>query len=184
MKSKFLVLSGMALGLVLAAVFAFAAFAAPSAYAQGPVGGQGGYGGMLGAGGRGGMGGPANSLVAIAAKTLGIEQADLVKALSGGQTIADVAKAKGVDTAKIVDAAIAQRAEFLKTAVTSGRLTQAQADANLAAMKTNIAAQLTAKHATGSGPAFTDADKDGVCDNLENGTPLQNGGMRGGRWNR
>jgi len=188
MKSTFLVLTGMALGLALAAVVAFAAFAAPAAFAQGPVGGQGGYGGMMGAGGRGGIGGPANSLVAVAARTLGIEQADLNKALSGGQTIAAVAKSKSVDTSKIVDAIVAPRAEFLKTAVKDGRLTQAQADANLAAMKANIAAQLTAQHTPGHGAAFVDSDQDGICDNMENGTQPGThqgiGGMMGGRWNR
>ncbi|MBI5878056.1 MAG: hypothetical protein HZB53_10410 [Chloroflexi bacterium] len=192
MKSKILVLSGMVSGLVLAAVVAFAALSAPAAYAQGPVGTPAprgpGYGGMMGGGGYGGMmGGPANLLVAVAAKVLGIEQADLVKALSGGQTIADVAKSKGVATDKIVDAFVAQRAEFLQSAVASGRLTQAQADANLAAMKAHIATQLTAKFTPGNGPAFADSDNDGICDNLENGTQpgthMQNGGMRG-RWNR
>ena len=66
--------------------------AAPAAFAQGPVGTPAprgpGYGGMMG-GGFGGMmggayapmmggnfGGPANSLIAVAAKTIGIEQAD------------------------------------------------------------------------------------------------------------
>ncbi len=195
MKSKVLVLSGMVLGLALAAVMVFVGLAAPAAFAQGPVGTPAprgpGYGGMMG-GGYGPMmggnfGGPANSLVAVAAKAIGIEQADLVKALNAGQTIADVAKSKGVATDKIVDAFVAPRVEWLATAVKDGRLTQAQADANLATMKANIASRLTSQLTPGNGPAFMDGDNDGVCDYMENGTQpgshMQFGGMRG-RWTR
>ena len=200
MKGKFLVLGGMVLGLALAAVMVFIGLAAPAAFAQGPVGTPAprgpGYGGMMG-GGFGGMmggygpmmggtlGGPANSLVAVAAKTIGIEQADLIKALNAGQTIAHVAKSKGVATDKIVDAFVAPRVEWLATAVKDGRLTQAQADANLAAMKANTASRLTSKFTPGNGPAFMDGDNDGVCDYMENGTRPAGafGGMRG-RWNR
>ncbi len=187
MKGTFLVLSGMVLGLALAAVMVFVGLAAPAAFAQGPVGTPAprgpGYGGMMG----GNVGGPANSLVAVAAKTIGIAEADLLKALNDGQTIADVAKSKNVATDKIVDAFIAPRVEWLKTAVKDGRLTQAQADANLATMKANIATHLTSKFTPGNGPAFMDSDSDGVCDNMENGaqpgTHMQGGGMHG-RWNR
>ena len=193
MKGKFLVLGGMVLGLALAVVIVFLGLAAPAAFAQGPVGTPAprgpGYGGMMG-GAYGPMmggnfGGPANSLIAVAAKTIGIEQADLIKSLNAGQTIADVAKSKGVATDKIVDAFVAPRVEWLATAVKDGRLTQAQADANLAAMKANTASRLTSKFTPGNGPAFMDGDNDGVCDYMENGTRPAGafGGMRG-RWSR
>jgi hypothetical protein len=156
--------------------------------------GSGMTGGGMGMIARGVMGGQENSLVAIAAKTFNISQADLVATLNGGKTIADVAKEKGVALDTIVDAAITTRVDWMKTAVSSGRLTQAQADANLATMKANITTQLSAKFTprgngagTGTGSTFVDSDGDGVCDNM--GTAVQTGAARGqmnrgGRWNK
>jgi hypothetical protein len=45
-----------------------------------------------------------------------------------GKTLADLAKAKGVDTQKLVDVLVAQQKTMLDQAVTDNRLTQAQAD--------------------------------------------------------
>ena len=151
--------------------------------AQTPTTQQGygrGGGNMSGMMMRGRMGGQDNSLVTIAATTLGIERTDLVTELNGGKTIADVAKDKGMDLSKIVDAALAQRATWLQDAVKAGRITQAQADANLATMKANITAQLSAKFAPRGTGEFVDANGDGVCDSMPNTQP---GGGRG-RWNR
>ncbi len=137
-------------------------------------------------GGRGGVwGGPDNSLVAAAANVLGLDRTTLVAELNAGKTIADVAQAHDVALDRIVDAAVAPRADSLKQAVADGRFTQAQADAMLATMKTNLTAQLSAPHAvtprgTGTGTAFVDADGDGVCDNLGTQQPR---GPRG-RWNK
>jgi hypothetical protein len=111
-------------------------------------------------------GGPENSLIAVTAKVLGMNQADLVADLNG-KTIADVAKEKGVSTQKIVDAFLAPRAEALKNAVEVGRLTQAQADQVLATMKANVTAQLSqtwTPRGAGAGLGFVDANKDGICD--------------------
>ena len=141
-----------------------------SAFAQVPqAGGPGG-------GGRGGMGmgGPQNSLVATAAPELGMIQTDLVATLNTGKTIADVAKDKGVALDKIVDAAMAVRKAALDQSVTSGRMTQAQADTMLATMKTNITAQLSAAfQPRGYG------DGTGTCTGTGTGL-MQN---RGPRWN-
>lgn len=131
---------------------------------------------------RGRMGGQDNSLVTVAATTLGMERTELLTALNDGKTIADVAKDKGVDLTKIVDAAVAQRAAWLQDAVKAGRITQAQADTNLAAMKANVTTQLNAEftpRGNGTGE-FVDADGDGVCDTMPNTQP---GGGRG-RWDR
>jgi hypothetical protein len=146
-----------------------------TANAQGPQ--SGGPGGMMGWMGRGG---PQNSLVAVAAKTLGMTQAELVAALQGGKTIADVAKDKGVALDKIVDAFVADQQESLKAAVTSGRMTQAQADSMLGFMKTNVLARLSQPF-TVRGPGFRDTNNDGLCD----GCGMQ-GGMRGrsGMWSQ
>ena len=88
-------------GIALAVMVAIAV--APAVWAQGPMGGyapgqaQGRMGGMPGAGNgmgqrggmggmRGQMGGPQQSLVAVAANTLGMPQADLIAQLQGGKS--------------------------------------------------------------------------------------------------
>lgn len=93
------------------------------------------HGGMLG--GRGfGMGGPGNSLISAAAEKLGMTVQELLDELEADKTIAAVAQAKGVELKTIVDAFIAPRAEWLAELVADGRLTQAEADAKLAEMRT------------------------------------------------
>ena len=161
---------------------------ASAASAQGP--GQGpqpndparGPRGMYG---MGAFGGPEHSLVAVAAEVLGMDQPALVTALNGGKTIADVAKDKGVALDKIVDTFVSQRAEMLKGAVAAGRLTQVQADAWLATMKTNVTARLNQKFTPGGygmGMGFTDEDQDGVCDHC--GMGMNQSRMPRGRGNR
>ena len=193
MKGKWLVLSVLAIGVALLGIVAFS-MTAPMVYAQGPVGtpapgGLGwGRGPMMGGmGGMGGFGGSDNSLIAVAAKTIGIDLAVLQKALNDGQTIADVAKSKGVALDKIVDAFVAPRLEWMQTAVKEGRLSQAQFDAMVAAMKANVNAHLTSKFTPGAyghggmmGAGFMDANQDGVCDYHQNSQP---NGPRG-RWSR
>jgi hypothetical protein len=145
--------------LVVALVVGLLAFAT-LASAQGPGNGQRPFG-------PGGFGGPQNSVVAVAAKVLGMDQPTLVAELNAGKTIADVAKEKGVALDTIVDAIIAGRSEALKSAVVAGRMTQAQADEMLTWMRANITARLNAKSAArgfGGGMGFVDADQDGLCD--------------------
>ncbi|MGQ9815817.1 MAG: hypothetical protein ACUVR3_11830, partial [Candidatus Roseilinea sp.] len=86
--------------------------------------------------------GPDASLAAVAATTLNVSRTDLVAALNTGKTIANVAAEKGVALDKIVDAFIAPRVTAINNAVAAGRITQAQADAMIAAMKANVTAQL------------------------------------------
>lgn len=158
-------------------------FAVGSAvYAQGPRGGPGGCAGCAM-----GFGGTDHSLVTIAAKTLGIEQTELVAELNAGKTIADIAKTKDVALDKIVEAFIADRQAMMAIAVVNGHMTQAQVDARLAIMKANITAQLSQKFTpNGYGNGFVDEDGDGLCDHA--GTMMS--GMRGrgmmgygqGRW--
>jgi hypothetical protein len=81
------------------------------AFAQGP-GGQSRGGNECG-GLMGHWGGSTNSLVAVAADVLGMEQADLVAELQTGKTIAQVAQEQGVDPQTIVGAFIAIRAETM-----------------------------------------------------------------------
>jgi hypothetical protein len=64
----------------------------------------------------------------VAATAIGISEDDLRTALQGGDTIADVARAKGVDVTTVIDAIVAEMNSHLDEAVADGHLTQAQAD--------------------------------------------------------
>jgi hypothetical protein len=81
-------------------------------------------------GGPGGPGGPggAGPGLDVAAKALGIDASELRTDLQSGKTIAQVAKAKGVDVQTVIDALVSDMQSHLADAVSSGRLTQAQAD--------------------------------------------------------
>jgi polyhydroxyalkanoate synthesis regulator phasin len=92
-------------------------------------------GGVFGGRGVGAMGGPGKSLVATAADELGMTVQQLVDELEAGKTIADVAKANGVELKTIVDAFVAPRSEYLAELVADGRISQEQADAMLAHMR-------------------------------------------------
>ena len=116
------------------------------------------------------MGGPQQSLVAIAAQQLGIEQAELIAQLQGGKTIAQVASEKNVPLDTIVNAFVATRQARMAQAVANGRMTQAEADAMLAALRANVTARLRQPWSPqGPGTGYTDADGDGVCDYAGNG---------------
>ncbi len=172
------------------AVVALMSLGAVSAFAQGPTpASPPAFGRALGMGpGLGGrFGGPQSSLVAVAAKALGMDQTALVAELNAGKTIADVAKTKNVATDKIVNAFIDPRAQALKAAVDAKQITQAQADAALAAMKTHAQAELTsqyAPHGYGAGLGFVDANKDGICDNCGANRPAGQPFLGRGRWSR
>ena len=122
--------------------------------------GQGMMGfGMPGGRGHGGSGGPdwemgmrgGVSIMSVAAEKLGMTVEELVKAMGTDKSIADVAKEKGVDVAVIVDAAVAQRTEELKSLVAAGRITQAKADTMLASLKEQVQKQLESKIPAGCG---------------------------------
>ncbi len=155
-----------------------AALPAGAAFAQGPSG----QNPPLGLG-RGNWGGPDNSLVAVAAKVLGMEQTALVAELQAGKTIAQVAQTKGVALDKIVTAFVQPHVDWLNQAVKDGKITQAQADQYIATMKANITAKLSAPltprgNGNGNGTGFVDANGDGVCDVGEQ-TPQGSQGLRG-----
>jgi hypothetical protein len=171
-------------GIALAVMVAIAV--APVVWAQGSAGGFGAgqmqgrmAGGTPGAGNgmgrrggmdgmRGQMGGPQQSLVAVAANTLGMPQADLIAQLQGGKTIAQVAGEKNVALDTIVNAFVATRQARMAQAVAAERMTQAQIDAMLATMRANVTARLSqawSPQGPGMGAGYTDANGDGVCDN-------------------
>jgi hypothetical protein len=185
---------------MLVAVIGVAMLGGAVAFAQGPTPATPpAYGRTLGMG-MGGFGGPQNSLVAVAAKVLGMDETALIAELNADKTIADVAKVKNVATDKIVNAFVDARAQTLKAAVDAKRITQAQADATLAALKAHAQTDLTSKYTPhpygagrgqgrGMGQGFVDANKDGICDNCGAKPPAgqtQPGQFNGprGRWNR
>ncbi len=194
MKTRtWMTLAGIALAVLVAITFV------PAAWAQGPAGGygpgqaqsgmRGGGPGMGRRGGMGGqnggmggqMGGQQQSLVAVAADTLGLTQADLIAQLQGGKTIAQVADEKNVALDTIVNAFVAPRQARMAQAVAAGRISQADADARLATMRANVTARLSqpwSPQGPGAGAGYADADGDGVCDNAGSG-PAGNGRMGG-----
>ncbi len=105
-------------------------------------GGPGGMGMGMGMRGQGGS-------FATIAKALGMNETDLMTELRSGKSVADVAKEKNVDLSKVVDAIVAERTDQLKQAVTNGRITQQQADAMIAKMKTDLPTMLSNKFPTG-----------------------------------
>jgi len=94
---------------------------------------------------RGGLG----AQLGVVAQTIGISQSDLLSGLQSGQSIADIARAHSVDPQKVIDALVASVKQQLAAAVSSGALTQAQADQLSADMTARIAARV---NGTGFGP--------------------------------
>ena len=112
-------------------------------------GGPRGFGrGMFG-GKDGGLGFQRDSLLTSVATALGMTEADLLKELQAGKSVADLAQEKGVALDKVVDAILAERAETLKQAVSNGYITQQQADTILSDLKENLPQMLEAKWGAG-----------------------------------
>lgn len=139
MKKKYLVIPAMAIALLAGA---------GAVSAQGPMGG-----------GHGGFGGferdPDQWLTRITADAtmLGISVDEMKTAWSQGKTLQEVATEKGITQdqlkAKLKAAQETKQKDALQALVTKGYLTQAQADARLAAMKTRQAEAQT-KRGNGS----------------------------------
>ncbi|MBP3965472.1 hypothetical protein [Paenibacillus lignilyticus] len=66
------------------------------------------------------------------AKVLGLSNEELKTALSGGKSLADLAKEKGIDVQKLIDAQKQVIVDNLNAAVKAGKLTQAEADKEIA----------------------------------------------------
>lgn len=107
----------------------------------------GGPGGMGDHGGRGGRGGPGGGRhLTAAAEVLGMTEDALRTELQAGKSLADVAKAKGVDKQKVIDALVTEAKTRLAEAVKSGKLTQAEADTRAADMAAHIAEEVDEVH--------------------------------------
>jgi uncharacterized protein (DUF433 family) len=102
----------------------------------------GGPGGPRGMGGPGKPGGPHIEHLDVIAEVLGMTPDEVREAVSGGQTIAELAEAQSVPLQDVADALVAAEAERLQQAVEDGRLTQEEADKRLALMEENILERL------------------------------------------
>lgn len=140
-KTKWLLGGAIAFGLLVGSVVAtgVSAQTAPTpgapgtGFCPGPA--------MMGSGfgPRPGMGafGPGVAHDAVAA-ALGITSLDLWDAQAAGKSVATIAQEQNVDLTRVVDAALTTHSAQLDAAVKAGTLTQAQADAMKAFMKTRI----------------------------------------------
>lgn len=145
MKRKAILVAGIAgaLALLIASVGVAGAFAWGGLNPAGPAtssnpstvtaayptnGNQAGFCGGYGAANGVGMGG---NLLQAAAEVLGVQVQDVQNGIQDGQSIAQQAQAKGIDTAKIIDSFKAKEQARLNNLVTSQGLTQQQADAIL-----------------------------------------------------
>lgn len=94
--------------------------------------------------------GPGQSLSTIAT-ALGITESDLQTAFQAGKSIADVATEQDVTLDTVMAAIVAEQTTALQQAVTAGRLTQEQADQQLALLKANLPHLLSLKGGLGHG---------------------------------
>lgn len=93
---------------------------------------------MTGIGEHDGFGGRGSAGLNLVATALGIDAAALQTELQAGKTIADIATSQNVELSTVVDAVAAAQQDAFTAAVTSGKLTQAQADAQLELFKANL----------------------------------------------
>ena len=109
----------------------------------------------FGHGGRGGLD------LDTAAGVIGVTTDELRTALEGGKTFAQVAQSKGISQATLVDKLVAAEQTRIAAAVKAGQLTQAQADAITADLKSRITERVTStRPAGGRGHHGFDGDGD------------------------
>ncbi len=88
-------------------------------------------------GGGRGVGMRGEGLTAVA-EALGVTEAELQTALQGGQTLAEIAAAEGVEVQTVIDTLVSAAGAHLAEHVAAGDLTQEDADAKLVEMTTRI----------------------------------------------
>ena len=81
--------------------------------------------------------GPAKSLASVAT-VLKMTEAELKTQLDAGKSLADVAKAQGVNVQSVIDVIVAEVKAHVAEEVASGELTQAEADAKLADVNSKV----------------------------------------------
>jgi hypothetical protein len=127
-----MVIGGIAGAAILGPISSLAASPAPTTTAPAPSGAAPTEGTEQGKGG--GRSGHTEAVTdtSVVAKAIGISEADLLTALNGGQTVAQVAAAHSVSAQTVIDALVADGQSELAAEVASGSITQAQADAEKA----------------------------------------------------
>ena len=85
-----------------------------------------------------------------AARVIGVTTDELHTALESGKTLAQVARSQGISQATLVDKLVAAETARLAAAVKAGRLTQAQAEADTAALRTRITERVTTSRPAGA----------------------------------
>ncbi len=96
-----------------------------------------GYCQALGGRGGGRWGGGFSALEPVA-NLLGISTGDVAAQRQEGQSLVQIAQAKGVDETKLIDTILASRKATLDAQVKAGTITQAQADLMLSRMQTQV----------------------------------------------
>lgn len=97
-----------------------------------------------------GPGGMAKSATEVAA-LLKLTQTELRTQLVSGKSLADVAKAQGVEISAVVDLLVAKAQAHLAEAVTEGKMTRAEADAKLTEVTTRVTAMVNKVRPAGMG---------------------------------
>ncbi|MCX8006923.1 MAG: hypothetical protein N3B11_02265 [Coriobacteriia bacterium] len=137
-KSLVLVTAGLVAGLVLGGMGLAAA--SPSTVGGGAAGKTGAVGACVRMGQA--IRGSGARLVDVLAGLTGLSAADIRSKRTAGESIADIARAEGVDPGDIVDKALELRASVLEQKVKDETITQAQADAAYAQMKERLAERI------------------------------------------
>ena len=92
--------------------------------------------------------GPRGGRLEVAATAIGISVENLLSELGPNKSLADVAKAHGVDVQKVIDALVADATTHIDQAVTDGKLTAAQA----ATVKSTLVDRITKRVNTAGMP--------------------------------
>ena len=138
---------------------------------------------------RGGPGGHGPGFIreglATAAEALGISEDELRTDLQNGQSIADIAAAKGVDVQTVIDALVAEAKTHLDEKVASGDITQAQADERLSQLTEGVTAMVNGERPPmpegGPGRHFRGGpdDEDGTTEGSSTTSSYQTSSLRG-----
>ncbi len=153
---------GVAVGsmaLITLAVFGSAAgaFAAKSKTATGTVSTAAVAGATTATGARSdrgpgrGPGGPGGGLVEVVAKLTGETTTTVMTARESGKSFTQIASAKDVTAAQIVELALHAPEAALKSEVSDGLITQSEADKRLAALKTHLTEEVAETTVGGHG---------------------------------
>jgi hypothetical protein len=95
-----------------------------------------------------------------AADFLGLSESQLRDELSGGKTLAQIARDHGKSVDGLIDAMVAEAKEHLDDAVAAGRITRTQADSILSDLKQRITDRVNNGTFRGLGPGFRGFDHD------------------------